>query len=226
MKNELVLAEQRTANIREKLSLAVKNGKDVVQQRDSLKQSYSEHVSEMQLKVNLAEAEADSSRKVVDVTSTELEKCHKTVHTLGAQVKSVTKEKDDLLEQLERSKTKHMNDVKEDANEKTQLESGIDYLKNVIARQKEDMESLMRKFEELNDLYNSLSDRSMKDATETTSLRYDTNFLHKHIAELKLSMEIEAAARQKLEADSDAIVACIQEVTQGGYSCHQDWMNR
>ncbi|BFI34195.1 hypothetical protein AXG93_1862s1210 [Marchantia polymorpha subsp. ruderalis] len=174
-------------------------------------------LAETQLKVDLAEAEAESSRKVVDVTSTELEKCQSTVDALAIQVKSVTQEKDDLLQQLERSKTKHMNDIEEYANQRTQLESSIGDLENIIARQKEDMESLMRKFEELNDLYNSLSAQSMEDATETTNLQDEINSLHNHIAELELSMEMEAAARQKLEADSDAVVACIQEVTQEGW---------
>ncbi|KAG6542828.1 hypothetical protein Mapa_015732 [Marchantia paleacea] len=174
-------------------------------------------LAETQLKVDLAEAEAESSRKVVDVASTELEKCQRTVDALAAQIKSVTQEKDDLVEQLERSKTKHKDNVEEYTNERTQLESSIGELENVIARQKEDMESLMRKFEELNDLYNSLSAQSMEDATETTNLQDEINSLHNHIAELELSMEMEAAARQKLEADSDAVVACIQEVTQEGW---------
>ncbi|KAL2632398.1 hypothetical protein R1flu_017084 [Riccia fluitans] len=174
-------------------------------------------LAETELKLSSAEAEAGSSRKGADEAAFELKQCQKTIETLSAKSRSLTEERDSLVSRLESSTTQHKDEVEEFLDEREKLVTTIGELENIISRQKDDMESLMRNFEELSESYNSLNAQSIEDATETTNLQDEINSLHNHIAELELAMEMEAAARQKLEADSDAVVASIQEVIQDSW---------
>ncbi|CAH8381701.1 unnamed protein product [Eruca vesicaria subsp. sativa] len=223
LETDLERSEEKSALLRDKLSMAIKKGKGLVQDREKLKTQLDEKSSEIEklmLELQQATGMVDSHKSQIDMISRDLERTKEIEAELGA----ITDERDQLKQSLSLNDTllqKVMKSVEtmsipvdlatEDSSEK--IDRLVGYFKEVQQARVEEQEELEKVKEEASTLASKLAEthtalKLVEDALSTAEgnisrLAEENRQLQaaKENVELELQKAVEEASSLSSELD-------------------------
>ncbi|CAM6112541.1 unnamed protein product [Calypogeia fissa] len=170
-------------------------------------------LSEAERRANAAESEAENSRNSAAVLLSDLELSQTRLDNLIEEVNSLTRDKNDLFQQLESAGNKYTLELQELTMERTQLVSEISNLKADLAMGQEKREKLAHDYTEVSANYGELRFQIEEHLTARATSLGEAETLQRRIAELQMALETEAQARIQLESETEAAAARIRKST-------------
>ncbi|KAG2269630.1 hypothetical protein Bca52824_064185 [Brassica carinata] len=224
LETDLERSEEKSALLRDKLSMAIKKGKGLVQDREKLKTQLDEKSSEIEkltLELQQATGTVDSYKSQIDVISRDLERTKE----LEAELVAVIDERDQLKQSLSLNDTllqKVMKSIEtmsipddlatEDSSEKIDRLAG--YFKEVQQARVEEQEELVKVKEEASTLASKLAEtytalKLVEDALSTAE--GDINRLAEENRQLQAAKENVELELQKAVGEASSLSSELDE---------------